>query len=500
MSKQGLNLSIGLASSTWSAFLSLAVVPIYLKYLGIEAYGLIGFFATIQALLQFLDFGFAPTINREVARSQVSGNFQEIRNLLCTVATIYWGMALVILLIVLGMSNFIAEYWLHPKNISQEAVHHSIMLMGVIISLRWPVGIYMGVLMGAQKLALTSALGILVVTLGNLGAIFVLSNVSANIEAFFIWQAFVSFINVMVFRHLAWKVITLKHVAQFDTAEIKRVWKYSVGMVALTFSAIVFTQVDKVLLSKMLSLAEFGGYMLAVSIASSLSLLVAPFYNLLYPYFSALYVAEEHNKIIDVYRLSTRVLATFLFALAMVLVVFSEELIFLWTGNSILAKNISPIVAIFAVGSALHGVMHIPHALQLAYGMVRLPLKINSILIVLLIPLMIILVKNYGGLGGAFAWLILHIFYMILGTYLTHRVILKGLGMKWILTEVLVPFLIALIVGSYGYFMVIGRGLSIYLELFYASLLALTIIGTSVILSSRLREITNLYLSRLLGR
>lgn len=498
MSKQGINLSIGLINSIWSAVLSLAVVPIYLKYLGIEAYGLIGFFATIQALLQFLDFGFAPTINRDVARSQVSGNFDQTRNLLHTVATIYWGMAIIILIIVLGASHFISENWLHPKHLNQDTVTHSIMLMGVVVACRWPVGIYMGVLMGAQRLALTSSLGILVATLGNLGAIFVLAKISATIETFFIWQVFVSIAYVMIFRYLAWRVIKLKKNAKFDTDEIKRIWKFSVGMVLLTFSAVVFTQIDKVLLSKMLSLADFGGYMLAVSVANSLSLIVAPFYNLLYPYFSTLHAAGDQNKLIEIYRLSTRVLAAVLFALAMVLVVFSEELIFIWTGNAVLAKTVSPIVAIFAVGSALHGVMHIPHALQLACGMVRLPLIINAILIVLLVPLIVILVKNYGGVGGAVAWLILHLIYMLLGTFLTHRVLLKGLGMKWLLSEVFVPFVIASVAGCGAYFMVIGKGFPIYIELFYASLLALAVIGCSVVTSSRFRQITVLSFTRLM--
>ena len=61
------NLLAGLANSVWSALVSLAVVPFYLKYLGIEAYGLIGFFVTTQAILSLLDMGMAPTINREVA-------------------------------------------------------------------------------------------------------------------------------------------------------------------------------------------------------------------------------------------------------------------------------------------------------------------------------------------------------------------------------------------------------------------------------------------------
>ena len=38
------------------------------RHLGVEGYGLIGFYITLQALLQIVDLGFAPTINRWLSR------------------------------------------------------------------------------------------------------------------------------------------------------------------------------------------------------------------------------------------------------------------------------------------------------------------------------------------------------------------------------------------------------------------------------------------------
>ena len=51
----------------WVALMGLAFVPIYIKYLGMEAYGLIGIFAVLQVSLTVLDMGMAPTLNREMA-------------------------------------------------------------------------------------------------------------------------------------------------------------------------------------------------------------------------------------------------------------------------------------------------------------------------------------------------------------------------------------------------------------------------------------------------
>ena len=51
----------------WGALLSIALTPVYIKFLGIEAYGLIGVFITLQSLLSILDMGLGTAANREMA-------------------------------------------------------------------------------------------------------------------------------------------------------------------------------------------------------------------------------------------------------------------------------------------------------------------------------------------------------------------------------------------------------------------------------------------------
>ena len=58
-------------------------IPLYIKYLGIEAYGLIGIFALLQAWLALLDMGMTPTLSREMARfTGGAHDAQSIRDLL----------------------------------------------------------------------------------------------------------------------------------------------------------------------------------------------------------------------------------------------------------------------------------------------------------------------------------------------------------------------------------------------------------------------------------
>ncbi|MDD2915771.1 MAG: oligosaccharide flippase family protein [Gallionella sp.] len=477
--KLGRNLLAGLANSIWSALIGLAVIPFYLKYLGIEAYGLIGFFVTTQAVLSLLDMGMAPTINREVARCSALGNLREAGGLLHTLAVVYGCMALMIALLIAALAPWIAEYWLQSSRLSSQTISNAIMLMGLVIACRWPVGLYQGALIGAQRLTVSSGISIVMTTVSSLGAVAVLAFVSPTIEAFFIWQALAGLAYVAAMRLGAWRVIGRITDVRFDVNALKNIWRFSAGMSGVALSATVFNQLDKLILSKTIGLEAFGNYMLATVVASGLYVLVIPMFNAIYPRLSALVVTGETDKLTNLYRWGTRLLATALFPIAMVLAVFSEELIYIWTGNSDIALSAAPVVSLLAIGSALHGVMFFPYALQLAYGMTRLPLTINAILMTILVPLTIFFSLKYGAVGGAMAWLVLHVLYVLLGTWLTHRQLLKGIGMTWLLQDVAVPFGLSIMAGLIGFYAIKESGYSLSLKLIYAGMLAL---ATTVLL------------------
>jgi O-antigen/teichoic acid export membrane protein len=88
------NVAANVLGQGWSALMGLAFIPVYIQYLGIEAYGLIGLFAVLQTWLSLLDMGLGQTLGREMARF-TSGYHspQSIRNLLRSLEVIMYAMA-----------------------------------------------------------------------------------------------------------------------------------------------------------------------------------------------------------------------------------------------------------------------------------------------------------------------------------------------------------------------------------------------------------------------
>lgn len=483
------NFSVGLLGSIWSALLGLAVVPLYLKYLGIESYGLIGIFATTQALLQLLDLGLSPTINREVARCSASGNMYEARNLLHTLAVLYWAMAAVIALSITLLSPLLAGHWLQSKQLSQDTVAHALIFMGLVVASRWPVGLYMGALMGMQRVALSSIIGVAAGTISSLGAVAMLAFVSPTIEAFFIWQACIGAMFAITMRWIAWRIVGKNKVSRgFAFEDLKRIWRFSAGMSGVAITGVILMQLDKIMLSRLLSLEDFGRYMLAGVVANGLYILLTPLFNAIYPRMTALVAAGETEKLTDLYKSGTRLFLAVLFPLAIIAATFSDDLLYVWTRNQQLAQSSSLVVALFLIGTALNGVMHFPYALQLAYGETRLPLKINAILITVMIPMTIMLASFFGAAGGAGSWALLNFIYLLVGTWLTHRILLKGIGIGWLLGDVMLPLSFAMVAG--GIAEIVHRyRFPVYIECLVGFVLVIFVFALTVSISPRLRKL-----------
>jgi O-antigen/teichoic acid export membrane protein len=480
--------AIGFVSAAWSAGLGLVCVPVFLHYLGIESYGLIGFLIGLQALIHLLDMGLSPTINREVARYGVADRIGDAGALLHSVACIFWLVALMIAATIYAVSGPIARHWLEAQEISPARLETAIGLMGLVIAMRWPAGAYQGALLGAMRIDITSSISMAMSTLANLGAIAVLAFVSPTIEAFFAWQALVGLVHSGLMRHAAWRVLGTEH-RRFETSELRRIGQLAAGMTGIALSSVLLMNTDKVILSRLLPLGEFGHYTLAGAAASSLYLLLTPTFNAIYPRMSAYVARKDDTGLAEFYCLGSGVLAAILFPLGMTAAVYSPQLLLLWTRDPALAAAAAPTLSLMVVGTTLNGLMHFPYALQLSSGMTKVTLKINGLMILVMIPLTIWLASEWGATGGAISWALLNVLYVCLGSWLTHRSLLRGIGWQWMLSTVVGPGCAsALLIGATSV-SILSLGLNPGFTLLLGIAAALAVMGLILSTSSRTRAL-----------
>ncbi len=73
----------------WRALMGIAFVPVYIRYLGMESFALVGLFAMLQAWLALLDMGTKPALGREMARFTAGRHDVEfVRDLLRSIVIV----------------------------------------------------------------------------------------------------------------------------------------------------------------------------------------------------------------------------------------------------------------------------------------------------------------------------------------------------------------------------------------------------------------------------
>jgi O-antigen/teichoic acid export membrane protein len=443
MSRLKSNIIANFLGRGWSAIMGLAFVPLYIKFMGIEAYGIVGFSVIIQSISNLLDMGLSSTLNRELAiLSSKEGTTQESRDLVRTLETIYWSVTVVIGLSVSAISPLLAKSWIRSQQLSPDSIQLAIALMGVVIACQFPFSLYSGGLLGLQKQVLLSGITVTMATLRGIGMILVLWLVSPTIQAFF------SLLQTIVTAFFLWRSLPASHIPSHFRKDVwLRIWRFAASMSGISLVSVILIQADKMILSKMLTLENFGYYNLAGTVASGVTIVTSPIFSSVYPRFSQLVAQGEEVKLTVLYHKISQLLSLLVIPLSVTLSIFSKDVLLLWTGSPEIAEKTYLLVSILTISTSLHSLMNVPYALQLAYGWTKLAFYINVVAIGLLIPLMLSLTSYYSAVGAAVVWIILTSGYILIGIPLMHSRLLKREMFKWYYQDVAKPLIAAISVG-----------------------------------------------------
>lgn len=478
------NILANFISSIWQGLMSLAFVPMYVKLIGVESYGLIGIFATLQGMFVLFDLGLSATVNREMARlSVLPGREQEMRNLVRSLEIIYWFLAFFIGISIIAISPFISYQWLHAENLSLQTIEQALILMGFVMAIQMPASFYSAGLIGLEKQVLLSKINIGVSTLRGLGAILILWLISPTIEAFFLWQIIIGIINTCLLGLFLWN--RLPHTQKrslFQKRLLLGIFHFTAGMSGIAILSAILTQLDKIILSKILTLEMFGYYTLSGVVAMSLYRIIVPVYSAIYPRFTKLVSLADHDGLKQLYHKSCQFMSVLILPVTVVVATYSYEIMLIWTQNPVTAEKTHLLVSILVCGTALNGMMNIPGALQYANGWTKLAFYTNLISIICLVPLMVYLARLYGALGGAILWLILNSGYVLVSIHFMHRRLLPNEKWRWYWQDVFSPLMASVIVAGLGRLLIVGQisqiKTIIYLIIISISTLSVTAIAT----------------------
>lgn len=434
--------------------IGIIVTPFYLKYLGAEAYGLVGFFALMQAWMNLLDLGLSPTLGRQAAHARgVENGFEFFKKLLKSFEVIFLLLAILIVSIIFITSDWLAAEWINSKNISKSTITYCISLMGLMIGLRWFVGLYRSGINGLEDQVWLNAANIFFNSLKFLGALFLLKFFTTDIKHFFQYQLIISFLEVSAFMFRFYSRLPSTDyspkIIDFNWSIVKDITPFALSIAYTAGIWVLLTQTDKLILSGILSLSEYGYFSLVALVAGGVTILSGPIAQSISPRLTLLYAKGEKYELIKLYGAASQLAILITLSVASIIGLYAKPLLYSWTGDIQAATWGANVLLWFALGNGVLGVAAYQYYLQVAFGNLKLHVIGSTISAVIQVPLIYYIAINYGAEGAGIAWFSFRSIWFLCWTPVIHRRYLPGFHLNWLVTQIL-PIIITVSLASYA--------------------------------------------------
>jgi O-antigen/teichoic acid export membrane protein len=208
--------------------------------------------------------------------------------------------------------------------------------------------------------------------------------------------------------------------ATFDIDILRRLWRATARTGTLMVIGILLSQIDRVVVSRLLTLESFGYYMLGATIASGIAVVSAPIFNATYPRLSRA-AAISTAAVAAEYDRAFRANVGLVVPIGMTAALMSRDMLQLWTGDAAIATAAGPTTTALALGATAIALSLTPTALQLARRDTRALSQIGAAFVLLMAVMVAVTGVWFGALGAAAGWSALAWAYLLAAMLVTHR-------------------------------------------------------------------------------
>lgn len=384
-------------------------LPWYLSELGTKQFGLIGFIAMLQAILGLLDAGMSQALVREVAvRFDVADRGGDrTAALLFGFERLYWVFAIFAGVVVALLADTIATQWLNLNGLPVATGREAIYGAAAIFTAQFPGSIYRSLLVGSQAQIALNGIMAGSALLRHVGGV-ALVVVWPTLSTYLIWHAAIALLESLIRGRVAWSVLQVKRSrVQWDANELRPVWRLVAGMSGATLLGALTVQMDRIVLSRMVSIEQFGYYTIAATIAVGSLQLINPLTQAVMP--RAIQLRGDPAGLRSISIKLMGVISMMVGIGVITFVAVGKWFLNAWLRNSDAVTAIYPILTIMLIGTGLNAFYNVGYVNWMAHQKTRSVLLVNAFSLALSVALIPLLVSRLGTIGAAFGWLAINL-------------------------------------------------------------------------------------------
>jgi len=384
-------------------------LPWYLSELGPKQFGLIGFISTLQAILGLMDAGMSQALVREVAVrfDTTDGGRYGTASLLLGFERIYWVFALCAGLVVALLADIIARHWLNldglPVTTGREAIYGA----AAIFAAQFPGSIYRSLLVGTQAQVALNGLMMSGALLRHVGGVIAVV-AWPTLLVYLIWHTTVALLETLLRGRWAWSVLRVKRSqVRWNASELRPVWRLVAGMSGATLLGVLTVQMDRIVLSRMVDIEQFGYYTIAATIAVGSLQLINPLTQAVLP--RAIQLRSDSVALRSLNFKMAGLIGLIVVLGTIIFTSIGKWLLDVWLRSPVVVADVYPMLATLLVGVALNAFYNVGYVNWLAHQRVHTIFQVNAIALVLSVALIPPFVNWQGTIGAAFGWLAINL-------------------------------------------------------------------------------------------
>ncbi|MBO9518971.1 MAG: oligosaccharide flippase family protein [Porphyrobacter sp.] len=432
------NMSANYASRLWAGLSSFVFLPLYLRILGPEAFGLVTFSASVLGLLFIVDMGISNAFAREMARETQR---EKLADLLRSLESVYLGIVLVVTIVAVLASGPIADHWLNASNLGHDQVRWSVALMLIAAVLQVMMSLYIGALLGSNR-HVEAAKYQIGFGLVRSGVVLVPLYFQPVVELVFAWQLGASLIGLLLLRKAVWGTIRPHSPPHFSSEALHGIRGFAGGMFGIALISAINTQSDRLVVSKIFSLDELGSYSLAALIGQIPSMLALPLAVTVLPRLTGHVTQGQSDELTTLYMRYSFMVSFVAFSAALGVIVGAPHLLTLLKGSAP-SDELVMVARVLAGGAVLLAAQFMPYHLAIASGHTRTSLILGSLSAIFMPMAMFASATHLGLVGVALPWLVMNgIAAIFLAWYVTPQ-FLGHFTMQWAWKCNLIPMLLS---------------------------------------------------------
>ncbi len=396
------NTAINLAGQILPLAVTVAVLPLVIRALGLERFGVLSLISIVTGYLYVFDLGLGRAVTRSVSQALSTGALSRLRTVTHT-ALIAESVLGVIAGLILGATApaLVSRILNIPENLRSEALTSLYILM-LSLPIVFAAGPFRGALEAAQRFDLVNMVTAPALAIN---AVIPLAAVQAGLSlpGIVVFQVIFSVVILIVYASLTIHLFpSLRRLPRFYWDEFCGLMSFGGWITVSNITGPLLLYLDRFLIGALLTVADVAYYAAPFQVIIRLWLIPTSLVMTLFPAFSAFRMGERPS-LHELYFRSTRYLLLVAGPVILLLVVFARDILGIWLGTDF-ATTSALVFRILLMGAFVGLLAPVSSVLLQGVGRPDISPKLYALYLPLNAAVVWILVQRMGIVGGAISF------------------------------------------------------------------------------------------------